>query len=115
MIIKIAGNIKTRSNVNYRIILFESFSIVLFSISLKVCLPDFFTILRISSNEGIAIKSKTFPAVERTGLAPNFASPNVLSKFAASEGISSVYYSISLNAFLKKILQHTCFLLFDTF
>ena len=85
------------SKVNCRKILFDNFSIVAFSISLRVWRPDFFTIYRISSNEGIDIIVPKLLAVVKTGLAPFLAAPNFLNMLEPS-----VFSSIYFNAFLKK-------------
>jgi len=71
MIISTAGSIRMKSDANYRRILLESFSMVAFSISLKVFFPAFFTMSRTSYREGIVTISPIFPIVAKTGFGPD--------------------------------------------
>lgn len=104
MIINTAGNSETRSEENYRKILFANFSVVACSISRRVFFPDFFTISLTSQRDGIARTSTTFPTVAKIGLAPNCQLLKCLMISLVYGGRSTVRCSNSLTALrIKKL------------
>lgn len=102
IIISTAGSISMKSEANYRRILFDSFSIVAFSISLKVFLPAFFTISRTSQREGIATISPILPIVANTGLGPVQDFAKCWISCLVQIGISEERFSNSFNALWNK-------------